>query len=157
MKTYQFEQRFIEIDGEQIAVTEEVYRAYKRPVWNENKDRERESRCRTANGTRCTEKCWLCNKERTGKPLSLEQFVNDGFEVPDYVDPLDDFIDKELVEELYAALDELEPENLQIIEFLFFDKLTERQTAERIGFSQKGINKRKAKIIEQLKKYFKVS
>ena len=39
-------QRFIEIDGEQVAVTEEVYRAYKRPLWVERKRKERESRCR---------------------------------------------------------------------------------------------------------------
>lgn len=31
------QQRFIEIDGQQVLVTEEVYRAYKRPLWAEHK------------------------------------------------------------------------------------------------------------------------
>ncbi|NMB11452.1 MAG: hypothetical protein GX977_04105 [Firmicutes bacterium] len=37
------EQRFIEIGGEQIPVTEEVYLAYKRPLWRERKRKERET------------------------------------------------------------------------------------------------------------------
>ena len=36
------QQRYIEIEGQQIPVTEEVYRAYKRPAWAEHKRQERE-------------------------------------------------------------------------------------------------------------------
>ncbi|GHU62693.1 hypothetical protein AGMMS49983_04610 [Clostridia bacterium] len=41
-------QRYIEIDGEQILVTEEVYRAYKRPLWAEHKRKERASDAATS-------------------------------------------------------------------------------------------------------------
>ena len=64
------QQRFIDIDGEQVPVTEEVYRAYKRPLWGEHKRKEREKRCRDERGNRCTGDCSKCDKERTGSVLS---------------------------------------------------------------------------------------
>jgi len=42
-------QRYIEIDGQQIPVTEESYRVYKRPAWAEHKRKEREKRCVISN------------------------------------------------------------------------------------------------------------
>lgn len=79
-------QRTIEIDGQQIPVSEEVYRAYKRPAWTEHKRKEREKRCRDENGNRCTGDCSNCNKQRTGSVLSLDRFADEGFEVADDVD-----------------------------------------------------------------------
>jgi len=49
---------YIEIDGQQIPVTEEAYRAYKRPLWAERKRQQRAH-------------------EREAD-LSVEKFLNDG-------------------------------------------------------------------------------
>jgi len=38
-------ERYIKINGKEIPVTEEVYRAYKQPAWAEHKRKEREKRC----------------------------------------------------------------------------------------------------------------
>jgi RNA polymerase sigma factor (sigma-70 family) len=147
-------QHTIEIDGQQIQVSEEVYRAYKRPAWAEHKRKEREKRCVGADGNRCTADCSKCDKQRTGSVLSLDKFSAEGFDVEDSVD-LDELIaDKFLFEELYAALQELDPENRRIID-LFSIGMSEREIATDIGLSQKAINKRKTKIFAQLRERLK--
>lgn len=147
-------QRFIEIDGQQIPVTEEVYRAYKRPLWAERKRQEREKRCRGEKGNRCTKDCSKCDKQRTGSVLSLDKFIEEGFEVADSVDIAELVADKQLLEELAAALNELDPQNRRIAE-LFGEGLSERQIASQVGLSQKTVNKRKAKIFDQLRQRLK--
>jgi RNA polymerase sigma factor (sigma-70 family) len=146
--------RYIEIDGEQIPVTEEIYRAYKRPAWAEHKRKEREKRCRDENGNRCTGDCSKCDKQRTGSVLSLDKFTEDGFEVADPVDIAELVADKLLLEELYAALDELDPDNRRIMELFSIGK-SEREIANDIGLSQKTINKRKQKLFAQLRERLK--
>jgi len=147
-------QRYIEIDGQQIPVTEEVYRAYKRPAWAEHKRKEREKRCRNENGNRCNRDCSKCNKQRTGSILSLDKFTEDGFEVADHIDLAELVADKLLFEELYAALEELDPDNRRIMELFSIGK-SEREIAADIVLSQKTINKRKPKLFAQLRERLK--
>jgi hypothetical protein len=52
---------FVVIDGEKVPVSEEVYRAYKRPLWAERKRRQ----------------------VRAENERSLEKFAEDGFDIPD--------------------------------------------------------------------------
>jgi len=86
-------QYFIEIDGEQIPVTEEVYRAYKQPLWAEHKHKERAKQCQISNGKggvkRCEAGCSLCPHDRSGSVLSLDCFEKDGYSTEDTtaVDP----------------------------------------------------------------------
>ena len=148
------QQRYIEIEGQQIPVTEEVYRAYKRPAWAEHKRQERAKRCRDENGNRCTKDCRLCDKSREGSTLSLDRFAEQGFEPADCVD-IDELIaEKELYKELCTALDELDPDNRRIAELFSMGK-SEREIAANIGLSQKAINKRKTKIFAQLREKLK--
>lgn len=147
-------QHYIPIDGQQIPVTEEVYRAYNRPSWAEHKHKEREKRCRDENGNRCTKDCSKCNKQRTGSILSLDKFTEDGFEIADSVDIAELVADKLLFEELYAALEELDPDNLRIMKLFAIGK-SEREIAADIGLSQKAINKRKTKLFAQLREHLK--
>ena len=149
------QQRFIDIDGEQVPVTEEVYRAYKRPLWAEHKRKEREKRCRDERGNRCTGDCSKCDKERTGSVLSLSRLVEEnGFEPADTVDIAEMVADSLLLEELYAALEKLDPNNRRILE-LFSNSKSEREIADDIGLSQKAINKRKSKLFAQLRERLK--
>ena len=50
-------ERYIKINGKEIPVTEEVYRAYKQPAWAEHKRKEREMRCYISNGKGGTKRC----------------------------------------------------------------------------------------------------
>jgi len=140
-------QRYIEIDGQQIPVTEEVYRAYKRPAWAEHKRKDREKRCRDENGNRCNRDCSKCEKQRTGSVLSLDKFTEGGFDVADTVDIAELVADKLLLEEL-------DPDNRRIIELFSIGK-SEREIASDIGLSQKAINKRKIKMFAQLRERLK--
>lgn len=146
------------VNNQVIEVTEEVYRAYKRPRWNEHKREEREKRCIVSNdsgGTkRCTDNCSNCHNQRTGSVLSLEKFIDDCFEVADAVDVAGLIEDKLRLEELYTALDELDPDNRRIMELFSIGK-SEREIATDIGLSQKAINKRKTKLLAQLRERMK--
>ncbi|WP_206812128.1 sigma factor-like helix-turn-helix DNA-binding protein [Paradesulfitobacterium ferrireducens] len=155
---------YIPIAEQQIPVTKEVYRAFKRPAWAERKRKEREKRCRDENGNRCTKSCRVCDLERakkglppierTGSVLSLDKFTEEGFEVADPVDIAELVADKLLLEELYAALEELDPDNRRIMELFGIGK-SEREIAADIGLSQKAINKRKTKLFAQLRERLK--
>lgn len=157
-------QRFIKIDGKPIPVNEKVFRAYKQPAWTEHKRREREKRCRDEKGSRCTKSCRACDLERavkelepierTGSALSLDRFTEEGFEVASSVDIADFVADKLLLEELYAALEELDPDNRRIMKLFAIGK-SEREIAADIGLSQKAINKRKTKLFAQLQERLK--
>ena len=147
-------QRFIEINGQKIPVTEDVYRAYKRPAWAEHKRQEREKRCRDENGSRCTGDCSKCAKQRIGATLSLDRFTDEGFDVADDVNLPELIADKLLLEQLYIALDELDPDNRRIMQFFSIGK-SEREIAAEIGLSQKAINKRKTKLFAQLRERLK--
>lgn len=98
--------RRLKIDGQQIPVTEEVYRAYKQPLWAEHKRKERKKRCITGNGKggtkRCTKDCRTCEKKREGSILSLDKFADDGYEVTDTVDLFELVSDKLLLEQLVS-------------------------------------------------------
>jgi DNA-directed RNA polymerase specialized sigma24 family protein len=148
-------QHYIKIDGKKIYVTEEVYRAYKRPAWAEHKRKEREKRCIISDGKgrtkRCTEDCSKCGKQRTGSALSLERFKEEGFEITDRVDIAELIADKLLLEELYTALKELDPEEHSLIDALFFKNRTERDYAADIGLKRQSVNKRKKIILEKLR------
>ena len=144
-------QRFIEIDGEQIPITEEVYRAYKRPLWAEHKRKERAKRCRDENGFRCIKDCRTCEKSHEGSDLSLNKFNEEGYEVADSLDLAELVADKLLLEQLVAALNDLDPDEQSLINALFYNDRTERDYAAEIGISHQAVGKRKQKVIEKLR------
>jgi len=143
--------RFIEIDGRQILVNEEIYRAYKRPFWAEHKRKERANRCRDENGNRCMKSCRKCPKLRDGGDISLEQFMEDGFEIADAADVFELVAYKLLLEQLESAIDELAPNERLLINALFYNDRTESDYAAEVGISHQAIGKRKRKVIEKLR------
>ena len=54
-----------------VPMSPEVMRLY----WKELKRLERETRCRNADGNHCMEDCRMCEKQRDGAPLSLDQQI----------------------------------------------------------------------------------
>ena len=147
-------QRYIEIDDVQVAVSEEVYRAFMRPIWAERKKREREKRCRGKKGNRCVDDCSECRETRSGRPISTERMAEYGRDVPDPADMEEIIVKKQMLKELNSAVLQLSPKDRRIIN-LFNDGYSEREIGIEVGLSQKGVNKRKARIFEQLKKQLK--
>lgn len=147
-------QYYIEIDGQQIPVTEKIYRDYKRPLWAEHKRREREKRCRDAIGKRCIDDCSQCDRQRTGGVLSLDKLAEDGFDIVDPIDFTQLIEDEVVIEALHNALNELTSLDRQITDLFCIGK-SERDIAAVIGMSQKGVNKRKTRIFAQLREHLK--
>ena len=157
-------QYYLSIDGQEVKVNEEIYRAYKQPAWAEHKRKERERRCRDSKGRVCTQSCRLCDMNRmlddkepirkNSLLLSLDWFQDDGFDQADPADIEEILAEKELLTELLSALEELDPDNRRIME-LFASGKSERDIATDIGLSQKAVNKRKTKLFAQLKERLK--
>ena len=142
---------YIEINGQEIPVSEEVYRAYKRPVWTEHKRKERSKRCIGENGINCTGDCSKCDKQRIGSILSLDAFEEDGFEPSDpSPEPAEIVAGKLLLEELFKALDELDPDSRRICE-LIAQGATEREIAAVLGIRQSTLNYRKHQLLTRLR------
>ena len=117
---------YIKIDGYPMEVTEEIYRAYKRPAWAERKKRE----------------------ARASHELSLDMMPG-GVIGPQL--PLDEAVLNAIL--LSDALASLSEEERALIDALFYEGLTEREYAERAGSSQQNINQRKNRILQKIKKH----
>ncbi len=150
----------IHIDGEDFIITTEMAEAmepemlheYLKILWAQEHRERREHRCRDAKGVRCNGVCSQCQYSCSGKPASLEQMEEEvGFTPADEFSVEAIIEQKMMIEALYAALDMLDELDRQIIDLLFYRELTERKVAELVGMSQKGVNRRKQKILGWLK------
>jgi RNA polymerase sigma factor (sigma-70 family) len=154
--------KYLDIDGKRIYVSEEVYRAYKQPLWTEHKRQERERRCRVSNGRgglkRCTEDCATCPFPKNGSILSVDHFYEEyELEIADKSEGiLESIVEEEFNSKLWEAVDGLDEVDQQIAR-LFSQGLSERAIAEKVNLSQKAINKRKNRIFSELKDKLKKS
>jgi len=120
--------RYVWLDGMKVPVSEEVYRAYYRPVWREAKQKE----------------------VRDEKECSYDALNDVGFEFAD--DALVDEIvaNKLLLDELYAALDELSDDERTLIDTLYFKEQPAREYAREIDTNHTKINRNHKSIIKKL-------
>ena len=144
-----------DVIDETVSVTEEVYRTYKRSYWNDDKQRERESRCIIPgkNGPRrCNQDCSKCNKFRTGRPYSIEEMDAQGMDIADQnIDIEEAVIYSELLEALMDALEELDPDKRAIAKAIMAGK-DDRTAAEELGYAaQSSYSYQKLKLLKSLK------
>lgn len=119
-----------------IPATKEQYLEYMRPMWREDKQAQRANKQ---------------EDESKMQPVSLDQlYESTEYEVSDGVDLETNLTKQEMLKELRAALDELEEIDRTIMK-MFGDGATEKQIAEVVHLSQKGVNKRKKKVFVHLK------
>lgn len=123
---------YIVINGKKIAVSEEVYRAYKQPVWRESKRA----------------------KARADMEHSYEGMLEDGFELASDDALIEDIVtDKLLLDMLLAALDELAEDERSLIDALFYQEQTERDVARRDHISHQAVHKKKVRVLEKLRRF----
>lgn len=146
---------YIVVNGEKVYVTEEVYRAYVRPVRNEQRNEKRWSRCMIG-GKRCLEDCSKCSHFKTGKFLSLDALMEeDGMDFQDENSITEDLImQKLLINALYKAVGRL-PEKERTAVILYSRKATESQIGKKIGMSQQGAGKLLKRVWKKLEKELK--
>ncbi len=128
----------INVNGKTVEVTPEVYYAYFRM--------ERQER-------------WQEEKRQGHSVLSYDALDNGetvGLEaMPDLTGPsLEELaIAKDMRERLHHAIEALPREERELIRAIYFEEISERDYAKRKGISQKGINKRRRKILSKLKNF----
>ena len=148
---------WVTIGGEKVYVSEDIYRAYVRPVRNEQRNNLRRARCRIG-ATRCQGDCSQCKNYKTGKPLSIDALMEeDGMDIPDSRPLVEDLIEQKLlIDALYEAIDRL-PEKEKKAVLLFRDEATESEIGNVIGMTQQGAGKLLdrvwKKLAEELKEY----
>lgn len=144
---------FVTVDKKEVEVSEEVYRAYKQPLLREHKRRERSQKCDLCT-KRCDKKCDTCPYSKQGAPLSLDTMLEDGFDVPDG-NNLEDMIElKMTIEALHKALDQLAPDDREIIDH-FADGESDSQIADKLNLPQTTVSYRRKVIIKRLRKEMK--
>ena len=141
-------QFFIGINGKQVEVTEEVYLVYYR---SKRRDRYYEHDIKTHTAIR--DKAGIVTGYAPSKEDSLDRLICTGEDFVDNQKSTEDMVMASLMSDaLHMALDMLSESNRALVDLLFFQNMTERQAAVVFGLSQKGINKRKAKILMTLRK-----
>ncbi|WP_440448806.1 sigma-70 family RNA polymerase sigma factor [Ruminococcus intestinalis] len=140
------------IDGHYIEVTNEVYIAYtkgQRKMKYFEKDLKVEHVFKDKNGN--------ITGVIPSREDSLERLMNDNsiqfYDVSKSVECSAQINDD--IENLHIAMQELTSEELNIIKMLFYDEMTERDTAKILGISQAAVNKKKHRILKKLKKIIK--
>lgn len=138
---------YITINGEQIPVTEAVYRAYKRPAWKEKKRQQRQ-REKGTGGPDCT-------KAVGAAPLSIERMAEDGLDIQQSGSSLEDTVIMNImIDELHKAMAQLAPNDRAILNF-FGDGLSDRKISAKTGIPQTTVSYRRKALIKKLREQLK--
>lgn len=135
--------------GKYIMVDEAVYRTVKQAEWREAKRKERNQKANELSREKTADVCIKVsahNETLVGNFHDSAELANKITESPE-----DLLLKQERLDALYEGLATLSARDREIIQ-LFSLKYTDAKIGERIGMSQRGVNKRKKAILEQMKK-----
>ena len=130
---------YLTIRGQRVEVSEEVYRAYIRPVRAERKRQYR-----------AIGRYSVC---------SVENMLSNGIEVIDESADCESALieeeeRQEVLDLLKSALQKLEGRDREIIAMVYFEGKTHEEVAQRFGVARAIISKRIAKILKNFKDFF---
>lgn len=158
---------YVIVQGEKVAVSEEVYRAYVRPVRRDQRRKRRNQRCRIVgekgNLIRCPNNCSKCPYATDGKPngsvLSLDEFRERGREIENRaMDIEENYIAEEerqeRAEKLHAAIAQLSPRQKRMVELIYFEGMTQNELAELYGVDKSAISHAMKRIYSAIKKFY---
>ena len=153
---------YLTIRGQEVEVSEEVYRAYIQPVRAERRRKQRAFRCKIkgkkGNLVRCQKDCRECTyalsgHNALGNSLSLDRMKDEGVDIEDRrLDVEQNYIDEEEKRELYAAISKLTPRQKELVEMIYFEEKSQEEVADMLGISQCTISLTLKKAAETLKK-----
>ena len=158
---------YLIIKGEKVMVSEEVYRAYIRPLRAERLRKLRAWKCKVkgkkGNLVRCQEDCRKCpyalaGKNATGNTLSLDEFKEDGVEILDRnVDLETLYIENEErtsnQERLYKAISQLTPRQQEMVRMIYFEGKTQEEVRAYYGIAKSSMSEAMQRIFDSLKKF----
>ena len=140
---------YLTIRGQEVEVSEEVYRAYIQPVRAERRRKQRAFRCKIKgerlNLVRCNKDCRECpyalsGHNALGNSLSLDRMKDEGVDIEDrHLDVEQNYIADEEKRELYAAVAKLTPRQKELIEMIYFDGMTQEEVAKKLGVGSSAV------------------
>ena len=151
---------YVYCEGHYEEVNEDIYYAFMRPVWREEKREQRSPRCRDGKGIRCTKDCETCEiyrlgKGPTGSVLSLdEMFDETGFEPTGSSGHAKVVLLKMTLDVLIEELRDMVPDADRIVDMIR-DNEQEKDVAEELGVPKTTLNYRKNKVIDFLREHLK--
>lgn len=149
---------FIPTNGKLVEVSEELYRAYYRPIWNirYHARKNGECCCTKAQLRKCDGDCIGCEFYISSKKVSTETVIGGenyeltlGDTLVDKSPTIEEIIiQKELLDVLYEELSRLDPEGKRICELMMHH--SERESAEIMGMARSTFKRHWAKIRDEL-------
>lgn len=159
---------YLTIGDETIEVTEDVYRAYVRPIKAERQRKRREWKCKllSKNGghfLRCTQRCESCayymaGNNAQGNNLSLDKMAEDGVFIEDKSLELENnFIEKETNKEeykkLYEAIKKLTKRQQEFVKLIYFKGKTREEVARLYEIDASSVRHALIRIKSALKSF----
>lgn len=159
---------YLTIGNETIEVTEDVYRAYVRPIKAERQRKRREWKCKllSKNGghfLRCTQRCESCayymaGNNAQGNNLSLDKMAEDGVFIEDKSLELENnFIEKETNKEeyqkLYEAIKKLTKRQQEFVKLIYFKGKTREEVARLYEIDASSVRHALIRIKSALKSF----
>lgn len=153
---------YLTIKGQQVEVSEEVYRAYIQPIRKERRRKQRAFRCKVKgkrlNLVRCNKDCRECpyalsGNNALGNDLSLDRMKDDGIEIEDRrLDVEQNYIENEEKQELYAAIKQLTPMQQDIIRQIYFEDKSQEEVRKQLGIAKSSMSEALQRIYAILRK-----
>lgn len=95
----------------------------------------------------------LNERKETRRTQSLERSLDNGWDIEDKdVDIVGGLEECETIDELYAAISKLNPEQKWLIHQVFFERIPQIRIAEQSGVTKEAINNRLTRILRKMKK-----
>lgn len=157
----------LKIRGQEVEVSEEVYRAYTRPIRAEQRRKRREWKCQKLSETggyyvRCKERCencpyYLAGNSALGNVTSLDRLVDCEVEIEDKQSDLEaNYIEQETTKEeyadLHAAIAMLTPRQQEMVRLIYFEERTQEEVAQILGIDSSSVRHAMMRIKNTLRK-----
>ena len=167
METKEQKQYYVTVGGQKVPVSEEVYRAYVRPVRAQQRTEKRNKRCKVKGEriglVRCNDNCENCpyalsGKATIGMEQSLESLLESGFETPSGIDLEADLLAAEEREEqakrLQSAIACLTERQQYLIREIYFNGKTQIEVSNALGVDKSAVSRGVSRALMSLRKFF---
>ena len=168
METKELKKFYVTVNGQKVEVSEEVYRAYVRPVRAQQRTEKRNRRCKVKGArlglVRCKGNCSECEYAKSGKTFggveqSLESLFEAGFEVASELDLEADLLAaeerNEQMEKLHSAIAFLTERQQYLIREIYFNGRTQGEIAAAMGATKQAVSNAVRRALASLKKILK--
>ena len=138
---------YLYIDGQNVKVSEEVYRVYKSAEEKERYFMKRLEKGKFITSADGKETVYIPGREK-----SFEKLLDEEWEFADQGESVEDMVLKAcLIKKLEAAVDTLSDDERMLVEELFYLERTEREVCDALHMAKTTLNRRKQAILRKLK------